>query len=206
MRAAAVPARGSGGVGGGGVDAPLPAGRRRSVLIKGTISSAPHSLFEKRERAAAGPREKPFAEQGKFHFPLFSISPFAARRVPLRLSPRSPLTFSAKRRDTVDHPCHLCPARAARSGAESAVRGAGRHVYRRKMISLMEEGRTCPTGKSALFFWTVHGPFSFRQGEKKMGGGAVSPNGGGTTFLRGAPPEGAEHVLLQKEEKGPSPL
>ena len=25
--------------------------------------------------------------------------------------------------------------------------------------------------KSALFFWTVHGPFSFRQDEKKMGGG-----------------------------------
>ena len=28
-----------------------------------------------------------------------------------------------------------------------------------------------------LFFWTVHGPFSFRQDEKKMGGATPRPNG-----------------------------
>ena len=33
-------------------------------------------------------------------------------------------------------------------------------------------GQTCGAGLSAkrLFFWTVHGPFSFRQDEKKIGG------------------------------------
>ena len=37
--------------------------------------------------------------------------------------------------------------------------------------------------KSALFFWTVHGPFSFRQDEKKMGGGTAPLRPGNTAPL-----------------------
>ena len=64
----------------------------------------------------------------------------------------------------------------------------------RKPIETRLNGQDCPcSSKSALFFWTVHGPFSFRQDEKKMGGG-----------IRPSSPGGRNLPLwhFQKEERG----
>ena len=52
----------------------------------------------------------------------------------------------------------------------------GADWFRRKPIKAWLRGPVflC-LPKSALFFWTVHGPFSFRHDEKKMGGGSRPP-------------------------------
>ena len=94
--------------------------------------------------------------------------------------------FRLARREVLSTLCGkgkvLCPlpARVARSGAERAGREAG--VVQ---VCSAKQQKTWLNGEilslfgrnSALFFWTVHGPFSFRQGEKKMGGGNRSPAG-----------------------------
>ena len=69
------------------------------------------------------------------------------------------------------------PSLAAR--APSEAEGAGQEVGTFQVTAKADEYLVEWTRfslfvrKSALFFWTVHGPFSFRQDEKKMGGGIV---------------------------------
>ena len=70
----------------------------------------------------------------------------------------------------------------------------GADWFRRKPIETRSNGQaSLCLPKSALFFWTVHGPFSFRQDEKKMGGG-----------IRPSSPGGRNLPLwhFQKEERG----
>ena len=60
--------------------------------------------------------------------------------------------------------------------AERKARGQkqGADWFRRKPLQARLNSQDSPgsSEKSALFFWTGRGPFSFRQDEKKMGGGS----------------------------------
>ena len=64
-------------------------------------------------------------------------------------------------------------AEVAPSETEGAGPGAGSRLVSAKAAEYLAEWTRFSlfVRKSALFFWTVHGPFSFRQDEKKMGGG-----------------------------------
>ena len=57
--------------------------------------------------------------------------------------------------------------------------------------------------KGALFFWTVHGPFSFRQDEKKMGGGTRPSRPG----ARNLPSAGVcKKHFMRRSAKSPRPV
>ena len=67
-------------------------------------------------------------------------------------------------------------AEVAPSETEGAGPGAGSRLVSAKAAgNLVERSSPSLFARSALFFWTVHGPFSFRHDEKKMGGGSRPP-------------------------------
>ena len=67
-------------------------------------------------------------------------------------------------------------AEVAPSETEGAGPGAGSRLVSAKAAgNLVERSSPSLFARSALFFWTVHGPFSFRHDEKKMGGGIRPP-------------------------------
>ena len=72
------------------------------------------------------------------------------------------------------------PAQVARSEAERAGREAGIvQACSAKQQKARSNGEILPLfdRNGALFSWTGRGPFSFRQGEKRMGGGTVPSAG-----------------------------
>ena len=91
----------------------------------------------------------------------------------------------------------------APSEAEGAGQEAGTFQVSAKADETQLSGQDlpCSSGKGALFFWTVHGPFSFRQDEKKMGGGARFPMAIGAEFVPRAP--GARNLPWQALPKSP---
>ena len=138
---------------------------RLSLLEKTFLLDRPRPVFFWKKKMGGGP-----------------VSPAGGRakspsRPPARNIPALPASISA-------------PAAAALSGAESAGPGAGgRLVSAKAAASPVEWSRLSPFANSALYFGTGRGPggelprrgkrspsggFSFRQDEKKMGGGKRS--------------------------------
>ena len=98
------------------------------------------------------------------------------------------------------------PAGVARSEAERAGRGAGivQVCSAKQQKTRLNGGMLSLFGRnSALFFWTVHGPFSFRQGEKKMGGGNRPPaeSAGSRLALRLRQKECSRPAVMGREHR-----
>ena len=165
-----------------GVFCAFGAGGAFRAPARGTFSSA--KKYPKRRRGHPGPH---MGRQRQFLFSHKQGMAFAADCVCLRLLPRSPLTLSAGAvaGGRASSPSLLRQGSAQRSGKRGKRR-------RGTQITAKDDwsggiGTDFPyLEKSALFFWTVHGPFSFRQDEKKMGGGiAALPCGQGNRPLSG---------------------
>ena len=143
----------------------------------------PPVLFFKKENGPRPVQEKNFLpNRERLILTGLRLSPFAAIRVCLRLSPRSPLTLSAGAAISGRPPPPSLPRQgsAQRSG-QRGKRSSNTH-RRRKVISLVEKGRTFPTGKSALE--TGPPPEPSAAGPMGRGGAAQrgsSAAGGGAT-------------------------
>ena len=107
------------------------------------------------------------------------------QKVPLRRKapPRSASSGGKSRSRPETRNVSLPPAGTAgelRSSAAKRGKRTAPYPGGRKPLTARLSGQDdpCSSGKGALFYWTVHGPFSFRQDEKKMGGGCLPHNGG----------------------------
>ena len=143
----------------------------------------PHFLFSvlpKRENGPCTVQKRKGAFGGCGSFPLRLKGAQQTCCVDERTSSSSRASRIARRgRDSLPFYCRQTNT-LPRTGPDSAKHGTnGRGLASTRQVSTVpfyRSGRLPRAPKASLFFWTVHGPFSFLRKRRKENGGCAAPS------------------------------